>query len=270
MSTSGHRVLTTGVSLTASDPTLGVHLQALTASYERVDETTCSLRYRVEPGRLWRDGVLVRQTDTALDVLAAFELDLHRTVVAHNPIDGWLVHAAAIEIDSRVVLLVGPSGSGKSTVALALVNQGARYLGDDCALVTREGKVYGMSRPIGFDQGEPLGELASGFRQMTYPVRVVAGTVTHPVLLHPPVERLASQPVRLGTVVRLRYAPDEPPIVRRLSVGKALCALWPSTLGGGDPALQSAESLLREHPAYEVATESVSAACEALFEVHCS
>jgi len=42
-----------------------------------------------------------------------------------------LVHATAIAIDGRAVLLRGPSGAGKSDLALRLIDAGARLVADD-------------------------------------------------------------------------------------------------------------------------------------------
>ena len=42
-----------------------------------------------------------------------------------------LVHATAVAIDGRAVLLTGPSGSGKSDLALRLIDRGAVLVGDD-------------------------------------------------------------------------------------------------------------------------------------------
>ena len=41
------------------------------------------------------------------------------------------VHATAIDIDGRGVLLRGPSASGKSDLALRLIDSGARLVADD-------------------------------------------------------------------------------------------------------------------------------------------
>jgi hypothetical protein len=46
-----------------------------------------------------------------------------------------IVHAAAVAIDGKAVLLAGAGGSGKSTTALACALSGMSYLGDDYCLV---------------------------------------------------------------------------------------------------------------------------------------
>lgn len=48
-----------------------------------------------------------------------------------------LVHATAVAIDGRVVLLRGPSGSGKSDLALRLIDAGAMLVADDYSQLQR-------------------------------------------------------------------------------------------------------------------------------------
>ena len=58
-----------------------------------------------------------------------------------------VVHAGAVLLDGRGVLLMGPSGCGKSTVALNLIeNYGAELIGDDRIALTVEGAAL-MARP---------------------------------------------------------------------------------------------------------------------------
>jgi hypothetical protein len=51
---------------------------------------------------------------------------------------GQVCHAAAVGRDGRGVLLVGRGGSGKSTTAIACVDAGMDYVGDDYVLLTRD------------------------------------------------------------------------------------------------------------------------------------
>jgi HPr kinase/phosphorylase len=56
--------------------------------------------------------------------------------------DSLLVHATAVAIDGRAVLLRGPPGCGKSDLALRLIDGGARLIADDQALLfRREGHI---------------------------------------------------------------------------------------------------------------------------------
>ena len=55
------------------------------------------------------------------------------------PASPILVHATAIAIDGRAVLLRGPSGAGKSDLALRLIDAGARLVADDQVELRRAG-----------------------------------------------------------------------------------------------------------------------------------
>jgi serine kinase of HPr protein (carbohydrate metabolism regulator) len=82
-----------------------------------------------------------------------------------------LVHATAIAIDGRAVLLRGPSGAGKSDIALRLIDAGARLVADDQVELRRAGgrvlvrapaAIAGLMevRGVGIVQIEPLAEAA--------------------------------------------------------------------------------------------------------------
>jgi serine kinase of HPr protein (carbohydrate metabolism regulator) len=53
--------------------------------------------------------------------------------------DRVLVHATAVAIDGRALLLRGPSGAGKSDLALRLIDAGARLVADDQSELYRQG-----------------------------------------------------------------------------------------------------------------------------------
>ena len=58
-----------------------------------------------------------------------------------------LLHATAVAIDGRAVLLRGPSGSGKSDLALRLIDAGARLVADDQSELSRRGDVLLVRAP---------------------------------------------------------------------------------------------------------------------------
>ena len=49
------------------------------------------------------------------------------------------LHASAVAIDGRAILLEGPSGTGKSDLALRLIDRGATLIADDQTLLVRSG-----------------------------------------------------------------------------------------------------------------------------------
>jgi serine kinase of HPr protein (carbohydrate metabolism regulator) len=58
-----------------------------------------------------------------------------------------LVHATAVALDGRAVLLRGPSGCGKSDLALRLIDAGARLVADDQSELWRAGDTVFVRAP---------------------------------------------------------------------------------------------------------------------------
>jgi hypothetical protein len=96
----------------------------------------------------------------------------------------WVLHASAVAIHGRAVLLMGPKGQGKSTITAALFRRGHWLVADDVvALVPTPGGAF-MALPgfpqcklwpdaahaIGIDP-EDLRLLASGFEKRAHPIR---------------------------------------------------------------------------------------------------
>lgn len=67
--------------------------------------------------------------------------------------DSAIVHATAVAIGGRAVLLRGASGSGKSDLALRLIDAGARLISDDYSQLRREDDAIVVRAP------EPLSGL---------------------------------------------------------------------------------------------------------------
>ena len=64
-----------------------------------------------------------------------------------NRLSAETIHASAVAVDGRAVLIGGPSGSGKSDLALRLLDRGFRLVSDDRTIVRRDGDKLIASAP---------------------------------------------------------------------------------------------------------------------------
>lgn len=58
------------------------------------------------------------------------------------------IHASAVAIDGRGLLILGPSGSGKSALALALMGLGAQLVADDRVILRADGSRLVAACPV--------------------------------------------------------------------------------------------------------------------------
>jgi predicted O-methyltransferase YrrM len=165
------------------------------------------------------------------------------------------VHAGAVGADGGGVLLAGASGSGKSTTALACVDAGLEYAGDDYVILTTDGapRAHCVYTTAKLDSGalERLPRLAAAV------VDHRRGTENKAVLdIHayrPEVVR-SSLPVD-GIVVPV-VGRSERLRVRRASAAEALRALAPTTLlqlpGAAQERMRAMAGLVRSVPALAI------------------
>jgi hypothetical protein len=260
------RSLTFEVSLGTDNPALVEPLRALTASYATAGPGT-PLRYWLETNpvpRLFRDGEEVVRAETSIDLVPLFELDLYQEVGARAA-GGCLLHAACIAVDDRAMLLVGPSGAGKSTLALTLLGEGGRYLGDEYVLLTAEGAVQGLTRPITFSSA-PSG-LPPSFSIATVCYRAPAGGLASATLVHPPSDQLEHGTCLCHRLALIGHDAVSTPGSRRLRPGEALAELWPHVFNPSARALDALLSSLAHAEAYVVQTHTVEQASELLRRV---
>jgi hypothetical protein len=158
-----------------------------------------------------------------------------------------LVHAAAVGDERGCVLLIGPSGAGKSTTAVACMEAGMGYVGDDYCLVQagcppRVSTIYSSAK-----LADPAREeKAVVYLAETSPTAIASGV-----------------PVRAVVLPRVGVAAET--TVRRATAADALVAAGPSTLlqhpGSEQAAMTMLASVLRSVPCWflDVGPEPASA-----------
>jgi hypothetical protein len=134
--------------------------------------------------------------------------------VAESSPDAVFVHAGAVAVDGRGIVLPGPSGAGKSTLTEALVRRGAEYFSDEFAVIGDGGLLWPL--PSWLSLRLPGGD------RFVDPATV--GTV-------------AREPVPVAVVALAVYEGDRPVAVEAFEGGGAVLAVLGHTLS------------LRTHPA---------------------
>jgi hypothetical protein len=67
----------------------------------------------------------------------------------------YAIHAGAVLIGGRGLLLPGSTHAGKSSLVAELLRRGARYFSDEYALIDSEGRVHSYPRPLLLRNGTP-------------------------------------------------------------------------------------------------------------------
>ncbi len=149
------------------------------------------------------------------------------------------VHAAAVEIDGRAVLVAGWSESGKTETALALLESGARFLSDKWTLLDPDGSAGVFPIGVGI-RGWALRYLPRlNDALVARPRRRLRAAAVLRAATKPLARGLAADPLERVTMLadRVAVSPSE---LRRL-YGDDASAPWSSPLG--------ALALLRNVPA---------------------
>lgn len=188
--------------------------------------------FRPHQPRLWLNGRARCVARDANHLLAELELAIYAELAARS--SATPIHAAAVVIDDRAVLLAGASGAGKSTLAWGLIQRGADYLGEEHVFLDQSGALSGLPRALSFEGPTGLG------------------------LAWPPRVRLSAQ--TLGLVVLLER-PRRAEGLRELGVAEAAAALTQHLhRPPRDADLAQVVGALRGVPAIALAQEGVESA----------
>ena len=166
-----------------------------------------------------------------------------------------LIHAAAVSIDGRGVLLVGVGGRGKTTTALACARAGFSFLGDDLCVIEAgspergfPARVHGLyaTAKLNVDSRRQLGA-------QDWPVLGITRRGKAAVALPPEIRFERAVPL----VAIVGVGPGGPSgdarrVAPRSAIGMLAATALLVRIGSGPPALwlRAAASIAREVPAY--------------------
>ena len=121
---------------------------------------------------------LTRTLDDLAVALHVVDQSIRSTVAVHAP--GLVfIHAGAVAVDGRALVLPGTSMAGKTTLVAALVRAGAGYLSDEYAVFDADGLVHPFARRLSVREATgrrevPVAELGGRAVDGPLPVGLVA------------------------------------------------------------------------------------------------
>lgn len=120
----------------------------------------------------------------------------------------FAVHAGAVVIKERALIIPGTSHAGKSALTAELLRRGATHLSDEYALIDEQGRVHAYPRPLLLRNGSPKQSL---------------------VLPEELNSSFASGPLSAAWILAVEYSPDARWEIRKLSQGETVMLLLRNT-----------------------------------------
>jgi hypothetical protein len=93
------------------------------------------------------DDVVVASASGAANLVPALIRVLDEAVI-QRLVSLCVVHAGAVVLDERAILMPGATHAGKSSLVAELLRRGATYFSDEFALIDSEGRVHPYPRPL--------------------------------------------------------------------------------------------------------------------------
>jgi hypothetical protein len=254
------RALTTYVEVVLDDDVPAL-VHALIRSYPTAD--TAELHYDLRGGSLRRDGELL-VVDDPRDLVPRFEMDLYEQVLARAE-PAWILHAAALAVNGKALVLCGASGAGKTTLTLALAARGFRLLTEELVWIDKTATVRGLPRPLHVPARSPQrADVPTGWTQLSYPIRGRDGVMREDMLVVPPARALELGALPLGAIVRIGHGPDWPVRLEASPATVGFQRLWDRALRQDDDGLAAATEVLRAHPSYVLSSRTPQQALDLL------
>ena len=128
---------------------------------------------------------------------------------------GASLHATAVSIDGRGLLIIGPAGAGKSSLAAQMIVAGAGLIADDLVMLRRHGGDLHLARPTDATASLELRGIGPSPVRPAMPVRCAGA-----VLLAPSLHRLPEPEIwtLLGTDLPLIRHPPTPDLYAKLII----------------------------------------------------
>jgi hypothetical protein len=171
------------------------------------------------------------------------------------------VHAAAVELNDRVCLLVGESGGGKSTTTWGLLHHGFSYLSDELSPIDLQ-----AMRVLPYPHALCLKAHPPSQYPLPHSALDLGATIHVPVHALPSAVASTARP--LAGLFFVRYEPGlMAPKLSRISPGEASARLFVQTLNSlahPNMGLDATVQVARHVPGYVMSTASLSASCDAI------
>lgn len=196
-----------------SEEMLGVLNRFLLPSLPRAEDlgepAEIGIRLSDTPGgfEIYRDGVKVSSAEALKDVPLAAVKALDEAVVAKLRAFS-AVHAGAVVLGGKALLIPGLSHAGKSSLVAELLRRGAAHLSDEYAVVDDEGLVHPYPRPLLVRNGSP---------KQTIVLPKDLGAC------------IAASPAEVGWVLGVDYEQEGSWKISRISQGEAVMLLLRNT-----------------------------------------
>lgn len=202
-------------------------------------------------------GKRLARTGSAAGALDHLVWHVNRQVM--ESLDGpVMLHAGAVALTGRAVIVSGPSGAGKSTLTAALVREGFGYLSDEVAAIDPDtGRVRPYAKPLGLRP--PAERLLPGWGPGDW-VDVEGGWLVPPA-------QVVREPVPPGLIVLVAREPGADVAVERTSPARAVSQLATQTSHFGSRprlSLSVLAALARRAPAVRLRHDDLGGAVAAV------
>jgi hypothetical protein len=194
------------------------------------------------------NGEPVAHTVTLRDAALATVKALDEAVV-HRLRNFHPVHAGAVIVQGRALLLPGSTHAGKSSLVAELLRRGASHLSDEYALIDSEGRAHAYPRPLLLRNGQPRQSL---------------------VLPEELNSSFAAQPARVGWIIATGYVPGGGWKIQEISQSEAVMLLLRNTPHEMEQAPKMVDffGCVAAHAAcYQGSRGEVAEAAERIFEL---